>query len=119
LNFPRPIPKIQLTSRIRHNLFLLFKEALHNVVKHASATEAGLAVEVNEAEFCLILEDNGKGFSTSPKSGASAPDRILSGRGLENMAARAHDLGGTLEIDSKPGHGTRLILRLPLSPFTP
>jgi signal transduction histidine kinase len=119
LDFPRPIPKIQFTSRIRHNLFLLLKEALHNVAKHASATEARLAVEISDAEFSLILEDNGKGFSGSPKSGASTPNRILSGHGLENMAARAHDAGGTLEIDSQPEHGTRLILRVPLPPSTP
>jgi signal transduction histidine kinase len=117
LDFPRPIPKIQFTSRIRHNLFLLFKEALNNVLKHASATEASLAAEISDAEFCLILEDNGKGFSGYPKSSeaTSASDRIVSGHGLENMAARAQDAGGTLEIDSQPGHGTRLTLRIPLS----
>ena len=60
---PVHFPEWGLTSEVRHNLFLAFKEALHNVVKHAAASEVSIRLVVGEAFFELEVEDNGAGFS--------------------------------------------------------
>jgi len=98
-----PWPGLQLDSETRRNVFLIVKEALHNVVKHAQAQavqvvlrwENGLHVEVR---------DDGQGFS-----GAEG-----GGNGLRNMHKRAAMLGGTLEVRSEGG--TAIMLRVPLGP---
>ena len=98
-----PWPGLQLDSETRRNVFLIVKEALHNVVKHAQARtvqvvlhwENGLHVEVR---------DDGQGFS-----GAEG-----GGNGLRNMHKRAAMLGGTLEVRSEGG--TAIMLRVPLGP---
>jgi signal transduction histidine kinase len=121
LDVPVAIPRVQLTSRIRHNLFLAAKEAANNVVKHASATEAVFRLELTEIEFGLILEDNGKGFTPtddSERNAATSPGRILSGHGLENIRIRSQEAGGRAEIASQAGKGTRLALWIPLSSRT-
>ncbi len=120
LDIPLLIPEIQLTSQIRHNIFLALKEALNNVIKHASATEARFGLELGDGEFALILEDNGKGFSGAAEPGENGAepsrDRIFSGNGLKNMSSRAQEARGRLEISSQPRHGTRLVLRIPFTP---
>jgi signal transduction histidine kinase len=82
---------------------------LNNVVKHAAATEVILELkrESNTVRFSLL--DNGRGFlKTNWKSN--------SGLGLESIAERAKFLGGTFEIQSAPGKGTRLTVLLPVPP---
>ena len=112
LDFPMEIPAVRLTSEVRHNLFLAFKEAIHNLVKHASASEARLALELAEDAFTIVIEDHGGGFPSDP--GVVSEGRTLGGHGLPGMAARLQQIGGTLEIASTPGKGTRLAMRVPI-----
>jgi len=99
---PLQIPAFPLTAEARHNLFLAFKEALHNVVKHSGASEARIGARLTSTEFVLMLEDNGCGFSPSES------ERKDFGNGLANMRRRLDKIGGTCAIDTVPGKGTKV-----------
>jgi len=105
-----------LTSEVRHNLFLAVKESLHNVVKHANATEVRITLTLAEESFVWEVEDNGRGFSTDGGNEVSTgnPDRIASGYGLANMSKRMADVGGSCEVQSAPGLGTRVKFVIPV-----
>ena len=105
LDFPGNIPARELSTDLRHNLFLVVKESLHNIFKHANATEVRLRAVVDETALVLYIEDNGCGF-------AQAPDDALSD-GLRNMEQRMADIGGEFKIASQTGQGTKITLRLP------
>jgi ligand-binding sensor domain-containing protein/signal transduction histidine kinase len=62
LNVPLQVPRRALSAEVRHNVFLAFKEALHNVVKHAHATEVRISVELHTSGFVVLVADNGRGF---------------------------------------------------------
>jgi signal transduction histidine kinase/ligand-binding sensor domain-containing protein len=106
LDFPDQTPARELSTDLRHNLFLAIKEALNNVVRHAAATEVWLRAKVTEEALEMSVEDNGHGF-------AAVPDDALAD-GLRNMRQRLADLGGECSIKSNPGSGTAVVLRLPL-----
>ena len=108
LDFPERSPSWPLTSEVRHNLFLAFKEALHNVVKHARAREAlvELRMDADAGNLELAVGDEGRGFQTGQFN--PSPDRIDSGNGLENMRRRLKHVRGTCGIHSAPGKGTRV-----------
>ena len=105
LEVPLSLPAWPLPADVRHNLFLAAKEALHNVMKHARATEVVLSLELAAAGFTLGLADNGCGFE--PTSG---------GTGLWSMAKRLQDIGGVCQVHSVPGQGTRITFSLGLKP---
>jgi signal transduction histidine kinase len=105
LDLPDQAPQRQLSTDLRHNLFLAIKEALHNIVKHSCATEAWLRVHVPDGVLQIIIEDNGCGFERPP-------DDALAD-GLRNMRQRLTELGGRCRIESRPGAGTRVTLELP------
>jgi signal transduction histidine kinase len=110
LDLPLQFPERHLTSEVRHNVFLAFKEALHNAVKHSGATEVLIRLAVKEKSFELAIEDNGRGFAAGEKAmnAPSAQGRAASGNGLENMERRLAAIGGSCEIQSTPGVGTKV-----------
>lgn len=117
LEIPLVIPQIQITSRIRHSLFLAFKEAINNVIKHASASKVVFRLDLIDKEFGLILEDDGKGMGAGGEPDkAVTSDRLSSGHGLRNIKNRSQEAGGRAEIECQPGKGTRLTLWIPFSP---
>lgn len=93
----------KLPFDFRHNLFLLFKEALTNIARHANATVVEVRIEELGAEWRLTIRDNGVGFD---------PAASTAGNGLRNLRARAARMGATLEVRSQPGQGTTLVLSL-------
>jgi signal transduction histidine kinase/ligand-binding sensor domain-containing protein len=103
------LPAWPLTAEVRHSLFLAFKEALHNVVKHASASEVRISLELQEEEFVLTIADNGRGFTPA----ATESDRPTRGNGLANMHRRLADIGGRCEIRSAPGSGAEIKFVVP------
>ena len=105
LDFPTEVPARELSTDLRHNLFLVIKEALHNIFKHAGATEVWLRVLADAQALEMVIEDNGRGF-------ASAPDDALAD-GLRNMQQRMSEIGGGCRVESQPGQGTKIFLRLP------
>ena len=100
VDFPDAPPLHDLPADVRHALFLAVKEALHNIVKHAQATEVWLRVRATETVLRWEIEDNGRGF-------ASEPDNALAD-GLRNMRERLVQMGGVCSIDSTPGLGTKI-----------
>ena len=118
LDLPLQFPEWRLTSEVRHNLFLACKEALHNAVKHSGATEVQIRLVVKPASFELVIEDNGRGFSPAAKRRnlADGSGRLSSGNGLENMARRLFGIGGTFDLQSVPGTGTKIIFTVQLQP---
>ncbi len=98
-----------MTSEVRHNVFLALKEALHNVVKHAHATEVKLTLKLESDGFALWVVDNGQGFLPDSKSTRTADSaRISTGNGLVNMRKRLEEVGGRCLLDTAPGEGTRV-----------
>jgi signal transduction histidine kinase len=89
------------------HLLYIAREALSNSLRHANATHATLVLERHDGRARFVLEDDGVGFDLPTSS---------SGDGLKNMAARAAKLHAELNIVSKPGHGTRVMLELPQEP---
>ncbi|HYG35931.1 MAG TPA: triple tyrosine motif-containing protein, partial [Clostridia bacterium] len=116
LDVPVSLPPWALTSEVRHNVFLAVKEALHNVVKHARATEVRLSLQLEPNGFTLVIADNGVGFhfcDPSLRSTATLPAqglRLASGQGLLNMRKRLEEIGGCCEWSTAPGEGTRVKL---------
>lgn len=114
LDVPVDVPAWPLTAEIRHNLFLAFKEALNNVVKHADATEVRISLEIREHAFVLALRDNGRGFARDQPP-ANTDGRIASGNGLHNIQRRVARMGGQCDISSQIGQGTVIafVIRVP------
>ncbi|MGC4014803.1 MAG: two-component regulator propeller domain-containing protein [Luteolibacter sp.] len=108
LDLPASLPGIPLSSVIRHHVYLATKEILHNVVKHAWATEVQLSLSLHPGSFHLVLEDNGRGLNGTSTPSPGGAD------GLQNLRERLQQIGGTCVYDSQPGMGTRIEMDVPL-----
>jgi signal transduction histidine kinase/ligand-binding sensor domain-containing protein len=114
LDIPLQLPILPVTAEVRHNLFLAFKEALHNVVKHACATEVRVELKLEQSRLTLLVVDNGRGFDVGQPKILPEPDRIARGNGLANMKHRLAEIGGQCEIASEPDRGTTVNFSVPL-----
>ena len=94
-------PDETVAPDVRRQLYLVFKEALHNVRRHVRAASPGRAAAPPGAAWVLRIEEDGKGFDASRES---------EGHGLRSMRRRAERLGGRLDVDSSP-RGTRTLWR--------
>ncbi|MBB5411742.1 MULTISPECIES: cache domain-containing protein [unclassified Paraburkholderia] len=97
-----------LPDTVNTVLFRIAQEALTNIVRHAQASSAALALEVSRDAVTLTISDNGRGFDVT--------EAFVGGRegvGLRNMRERLEALGGTLSLNSQPGH-TVVAARVPL-----
>jgi signal transduction histidine kinase len=94
-----------LPLETKEALYRIAQEALHNTVKHARASRADLKLECDARGTALEVSDDGAGFD---------PEGDFSGHlGLKSMRERAARLGGTLRVESAPGEGTRIRVRVP------
>jgi signal transduction histidine kinase len=96
----------RLTSEVETALYRIAQEALNNVAKHSRARRVEVILERRSDCVLLIVEDDGVGFAP-PDSGAAA-----NGFGLVGMQERAALVGASLEIDSTPGKGTTVLVRM-------
>jgi signal transduction histidine kinase len=96
--------KHRLNSDIELNLYRIIQEQLRNIQKYAQASQISVSLRLDGEYLLLKVEDNGVGFDFS---------KIKKGIGLANIRRRAELFSGTMEIDSKPGEGCRLIIRIP------
>lgn len=97
-----------LASEAATQLLQIAREALSNAIRHSRAPRARLSLRAQDAHAVLSVEDNGCGFDPTVPRG---PGHF----GLANLHDRAASVGGTLEIASRVGAGTRIIVRLPMS----
>jgi ligand-binding sensor domain-containing protein/two-component sensor histidine kinase len=103
LDVPLHLPHWPIPAEMRHNVFLAFKEALHNIVKHSGANEVSVSLATDAAGFHLAVRDNGNGFD--PAAPTMRPGR---GNGLKNMRQRLEKIGGRFEIQSASGTGSEI-----------
>ena len=93
-----------VSGNFRRNIFLLLKESLHNIVKHAGAKTVTIKITADE-KFELFIKDDGKGFSETEK--------IFRGNGVINMKKRVLELNGSIRFENV--NGTAIILDLPFA----
>jgi signal transduction histidine kinase len=93
---------MNLDPDVRKNVFMIYREALHNVVKHAHATYVKIDVVSNKKIFQLTISDNGTGYDAGREG--------WNGEGLRNMRKRAGQIGARFSIESRNGNGTTIKL---------
>lgn len=102
LEMPVELPRRILSAELRHNLFLMVKEAFNNALKHSQASSVTVRVMATDSSVQIVIEDNGVGFDFN---------RVASeqqGNGLANLSRRMENLGGQFQINTEPGKGVRL-----------
>jgi PAS domain S-box-containing protein len=100
----------RLPLPIETTIFRIAQEALTNILKHAQATRVSLIIERRPEQVTMIVEDNGSGFDIDAVRGQPGRRRL----GLLGMEERAALMGGDVKIESSPGNGTSLFVRIPL-----
>jgi two-component system sensor histidine kinase DegS len=94
-------------------LYRMAQEAISNVLRHAQATQARIALDFATSSVNLTVTDNGRGFQVPESPAEFAPQGHF---GLLGLHERAELVGGRLEIESTAGQGTRVRVVLPLPP---
>jgi signal transduction histidine kinase len=103
ISIPPEIPPMQISGDFRRAVFLVVKESLHNIMKHAKATEIMLEVEADNG-LQIKLRDNGRGFNDDEVK--------LFSNGLRSMRERMENIGGNFTVTGK--NGTEVTLSLPV-----
>lgn len=94
---------LKLGLTVRHDFYIIFKEAVNNLAKYSCATEAIINLEIQHNWLVLSISDNGKGFDTQT---------VTRGNGLKNMQSRAKKMGAQFSLQSSQGKGTVIILKV-------
>jgi len=97
--------KRTLPEAVSVGLYSIAHEALINVTKHAGVCQAAIRLNLNEAGSCLEIEDHGRGFN--PQTARNRSGHL----GLAGMSERAEEIGWSVSIESRPGRGTRILVR--------
>ncbi|RLD15211.1 hypothetical protein DRI50_04345, partial [candidate division KSB1 bacterium] len=100
IDFSGDVQNIVLKMEEKHHVYLLFKEALNNAIKYSKARNIQLSIKEEDRKLSIALTDDGIGFD---------PQSKRSGNGLKNMRHRARQLHGTIQIESAPDRGTRIV----------
>ena len=106
VEIPPDCPNTEVALAFKRYLIMFFKEAVHNCVRHAHATQAWVGFSTDDQRLQVSVRDNGCGFD---------PEGESDGCGVDNMKERAKEMGGDLEIVSQPGKGTSIVLSVPLA----
>jgi signal transduction histidine kinase len=103
--YPEKFPEIKLSEETRRNIFLALKESFNNIGKHAWCNNVKVIISERDREIKITVQDDGKGFEA---------ERIRQfGNGLVNMKHRIEQIGGTYEITSETGIGTKTKIEIP------
>jgi signal transduction histidine kinase/ligand-binding sensor domain-containing protein len=106
LDVTEPFPNYGLNSEERHQLFLAFKEALNNVIRHSAATEVQISLSILAEELTIKVQDNGRGLKTTQAQGSQD--------GLNGMRDRMTQLGGHCEVTENADGGACVRLTVPV-----
>jgi signal transduction histidine kinase len=104
--FQSPRTDLSLSAETRREVFLIFKESVNNIVRHARCSQVDIILSIAGHWLRLQVRDDGYGFD---------PTREVEGNGLESLRERARRLGGELGIESMAGSGTTIALEMPLN----
>ncbi|HEX9048365.1 MAG TPA: ATP-binding protein [Verrucomicrobiae bacterium] len=103
---PITFPDATLPGQLRHEVLMVVKESLNNIVRHAGATEVEFQMNLAADFLEISIADNGKGFDANAGT---------DGHGLKNRLARLTSIGGSCAVESHGGAGTRVSIRLPMA----
>lgn len=103
---PESYESYRLSMHVRRHIMLIFKEAMHNVLKHAGSKKTTLSFKIENNDFVIQLTDDGKGIHNNQE---------VQGLGIRSMHRRAKEISGTLNICSRHGEGTTVLFALPIS----
>jgi len=101
----------RLPSEIEITLYRIAQGAIGNVLEHSKAKEARIVLEFLPGECLLTIEDDGQGFDVKKITRVEPSGR---GAGLFTMKERVNLVGGSCHIESQPGRGTKVIVRVPI-----
>lgn len=104
---------IRLGADLRREVYLIFKESINNLAKHSHCTEADVLFQIDKDWLSIRISDNGRGFDVERK--LNGEHSGLGGHGLLGLQRRALNLAGTYEVQSAPGAGTTVTLKVPTS----
>ncbi|MDZ8117058.1 sensor histidine kinase [Pontiella agarivorans] len=105
IDVPPEIPNLTVSLNTKRHFIMFYKEALHNCMRHAQASEVNIQITIDEEMLQIGICDNGCGFDTSGS---------FSGWGLNTMKKRAKELHGKVDIESRIGGGTKVMMNMPL-----
>ena len=111
---PEHVPEVALAPEARHDLLLVFKEAVHNAARHGGGARVAVRLVAEGSEVGFDVSDAGPGFDPADPP-AQAPG-VVGGRGLGTLRRRAARAGAVLTLQSVPGAGTTVTLRIATSP---
>ena len=117
-NVPSYAPEIPLGANARREVFLIFKESLTNIVRHANATRVKIEFDFSQLNLTLSIADDGRGFDLDAIRPALLA-REKGGHGIISMKKRAAEMNGRFEIRSQVGQETVIEFQLPLSESRP
>ena len=104
---------MRVPDRLCRELFQIYREALHNIKKHAQASHVVVKLGQDDTRVALVIDDNGTGFSFAGHYTSDELDRLR--LGPISIKERTRSVGGTLTVESTPGHGARLTIEIPLN----
>jgi two-component system, NarL family, sensor kinase len=105
------IAGLKIDKNIEITVFRIIQELLNNIIKHSKATDVKLRIWAEGKLLKINVEDNGIGFNTENVTGVNAS---FSGLGLKNITSRVNLLNGKMNMSSKIGKGTEVLLEIPL-----
>ena len=105
-SYPENIPQSPITKESHRGIFMVVKESLNNIVKHAQASEVEILTQLSNQNLSIAIEDNGIGFDIK---------NYEAGNGLRNMKTRIVAAGGSFDISSNLKKGTRITISIPLA----
>ena len=104
----------RLPSEVEVTLFRISQGIIGNILEHAEAKNVSIRLKCDARECVLDIQDDGKGFDVSKITGVDKSGR---GAGLFTMKERARLVGGRCSVQSQPGRGTRIVVKVPLKGF--
>ena len=104
------IEKLTLDVDTQINLYRMIQEGLNNIHRHAGAAEAAVKLTAAHPNIILRIEDNGRGFDLERRSREIDSEKRM---GLRSLQERTELLGGVMMVSSRPGQGTRILIKLP------
>ena len=112
---PRTIGAIPILGEVRRSIFLVIKESLNNVAKHARASEVRITLALHLSRAVFTVADNGQGFNPLEER----PARFMGGNGIGNMRRRIEHIGGKFTLESVLGQGTTTTIEIAYSAPNP
>ncbi len=110
--FATGIENIQLDFDVEINIYRMIQEAINNMGKHAQAARCTVRLVQSHPDILIRIEDNGNGFVVAQRIAEAVEERRM---GLKSMEERARLIGGSMEIQSLVGSGTRIIFKIPIA----